>query len=305
LKALVEPETGGDATGKTRFVKSSLRTLATNLGRCCHTTVGRLLRKAKISLRTNVKRFTGPPHPDRDHQFRFLRRMRDWYQRHGAPVISVDTKNSELIGNFKNAGRRYARVADEVNAHDFPSDAECKAVPYGVYDITLNRGHLCVGTSSDTSEFAVRSIRNWWLRFGQKQYPGQTHLLIEADSGGSNGYRPRLWKRELQKLTNETGLTITVCHYPRGASKWNPADHRLFGPISRNWAGTPLRSLSIMLGLIRGTKTQTGLKVTARLDRRKYKTKIKVPDSEMEQLQIKHTKNCPMWNYTIKQKNGK
>jgi len=261
LKALVEPETGGDATGKTRFVKSSLRTLATNLGRCCHTTVGRLLRKAKISLRTNVKRFTGPPHPDRDHQFRFLRRMRDWYQ--------------------------------------------CKAVPYGVYDITLNRGHLCVGTSSDTSEFAVRSIRNWWLRFGQKQYPGQTHLLIEADSGGSNGYRPRLWKRELQKLTNETGLTITVCHYPRGASKWNPADHRLFGPISRNWAGTPLRSLSIMLGLIRGTKTQTGLKVTARLDRRKYKTKIKVPDSEMEQLQIKHTKTCPMWNYTIKQKNGK
>jgi len=302
LKALVEPETGGDATGKTTFVKSSLRTLARKLGRCCHTTIGRLLRKAKISLRTNVKRFTGPPHPDRDHQFRFLRRMRALYQRHNAPVISVDTKNSELIGNFKNKGRRYCTQADEVNAHDFPGDADCKAIPYGVYDITLNRSHICVGTSSDTSEFAVRSIRNWWLRFSRKHYPNQTHLLIEADS---NGYRPRLWKRELQKLANETSLRITVCHYPRGASKWTPADHRLFGPISRNWSGTPLRSLDLMLNLIRGTTTQTGLKVTARLDQCEYKTKIKVPDAEMKTLNIKHTKTCSIWNYKIAPENGK
>lgn len=305
MKQLVEPETGGDATGKTTFVKSSLRTLAEQLGRCCHTTVGRLLRKAKISLRTNVKRFTGPPHPDRDYQFRFLRRMRAFYQRHNAPVISVDTKNSELIGNFRNAGRRYGSKADEVNAHDFPGDADCKAIPYGIYDITLNRGHMCVGTSADTSEFAVRSIRNWWLRFGQKHYPNQTHLLIEADSGGSNGYRPRLWKRELQKLANETGLTITVCHYPRGASKWNPADHRLFGPISRNWSGTPLRSLDLMLNLIRGTTTQTGLKITARLDQRTYQKKIKVSNDEMNQLNIKHTQSCSIWNYSITPNNGK
>lgn len=226
--------------------------------------------------------------------------MRTLYQRNGAPVISVDTKNSELIGNFQNRGRRWCCQPDEVNAHDFPSDAKCRAIPYGIYDITLNRGHVCVGASADTSEFAVNSIRNWWLRFGRKQYPDQTHLLIEADSGGSNGCRPRLWKRELQGLADATGLTITVCHYPRGASKWNPADHRLFGPISRNWAGTPLRDLDTMLGYIRGTTTRTGLRVTARLDKRAYQKKIKVSDREMKQLNIHKTKSCPDWNYSIK-----
>ena len=281
-------------------MKSSLRSLAKRLGGVCYRTVGRLLKKAGYSLRANVKRLTGPPHPDRDWQFRFLRKMRSLYQRHGAPVISVDTKNSEPIGNFQNKGSNWCRVPEEVNAHDFPGDAECRAIPYGIYDVTRNRGHVCVGTSADTSEFAVRSIGEWWLRFGQQQYRGQTHLLIEADSGGSNGCRPRLWKRELQQLANKTGLTITVCHYPRGASKWNPADHRLFGPISRNWSGTPLRDLPTMLGFIRGTKTKTGLRVTARLDQRTYAKGIKVPDHEMQQLNIHKSKTCSQWNYTIK-----
>lgn len=297
---MVEPETGGDATGRRTYVKSSLRSLADRLGRVCYRTVGRLLHKAGYSLRTNVKRLTGPPHPDRDRQFRFLRRVRALFQRHGAPVISVDTKNSELIGNFRNKGARWCAKPDVVNAHDFPGDAECRAIPYGIYDVTHNLGHVCVGTSADTSAFAVRSIRDWWLRFGRRRYPGQTHLLIEADSGGSNGCRPRLWKRELQRLVNETGLTITVCHYPRGASKWNPADHRLFGPISRNWSGTPLRDLPTMLGFIRGTKTRSGLRVTARLDERTYPKKIKVPDHQMKLLKIHKTKSCSQWNYTIK-----
>ena len=279
---------------------SSLRSLAEQLGRVSYRTVGRLLHQAGFSLRTNVKRLTGPPHPDRDRQFRFLRRVRALFVRHGAPVISVDTKSSELIGNFKNRGTRWCRQPDVVNARDFPSDAECRAIPYGIYDITNNRGHVCVGTSADTSEFAVRSIRDWWLRFGRPRFPGQTHLLIEADSGGSNGCRPRLWKRELQRFSNETGLAITVCHYPRGASKWNPADHRLFGPISRNWSGHPLRDLTTMLGFIRGTRTNSGLRVTARLDKRHYEKKIKVPDDEMKQLRLRRSKLCHQWNYTIR-----
>lgn len=265
--------------------------------------MGRLLRQAGFSLRTNVKRLTGPPHPDRDRQFRFLRRMRALFLRRGEPVISVDTKNSELIGNFKNDGRRWCREADPVNAHDFPSDAVCRAIPYGVYDLTHNRGHVCVGTSADTPEFAVRCIRDWWLRFGRSRFPDRRRLLIEADSGGSNGCRPRLWKRELQRLANETGLAITVCHYPSGASKWNPADHRLFGPISRNWAGHPLRDLPTMLAFLRGTRTRTGLRVTARLDRRRYQKQIKVPDYEMKQLNLRRTRKCPQWNYTIKPQN--
>lgn len=286
-----------------KYVKSSLRSLAERLGRISYRTVGRLLNQAGYSLKTNVKRLTGPPHPDRDRQFRFVRRMRALSQRHGMPIISVDTKNSELIGNFKNKGARWCRAADVVNAHDFPSDAVCRAIPYGIYDLTRNRGHVCVGSSADTSAFAVRSIRDWWLRFGRRAYPAQRHLLIEADSGGSNGCRPRLWKRELQQLANDTGLRITVCHYPRGASKWNPADHRLFGPISRNWSGTPLRDLPSMLGFIRGTTTRSGLRVTARLDKRVYPKGIKVTDRQMKQLNLHRTKSCSQWNYSLKPNN--
>jgi len=263
-------------------------------------TVRRLLKAMGFSLKANVKRLSGPPHPDRDRQFRHIQRQKQKFLKAGQPVISVDTKNTELIGNFKNSGALWSQQADEVSVYDFPGDAECRAIPYGIYDVRHKQGHVSVGTSADTSQFAVHSIREWWNHTGAKQYPGAKELLITADSGGSNGHRPRLWKRELQHWADEDGLAITVAHYPRGASKWNDIEHRLFGPITNNWAGQPLRSLDLMLNAIRGTTNQGGLRVTARLDRRKYQKKIKVPDKEMKQLNLQKHKTCPDWNYTIK-----
>ena len=300
LKALVDEHTGGDPLGKRKYARCSLRWLARQLKTVSHTTVGRLLRKLGYSLRANVKRLSGPPHPDRDRQFRYLRRKKRAFLKAGLPVVSVDTKNTELIGNFRNKGTLWRREADEVSAYDFPGDAECRAIPYGIYDVAENRGHVSVGTSADTSQFAVRSIRDWWKRAEPQRYAGATDLLITADSGGSNGCRPRLWKRELQRWADEDDLTITVCHYPRGASKWNDIEHRLFGPITHNWAGQPLRSLDLMLNAIRGTTTNRGLRVTARLDPRKYPKKIKVPDREMRELNLHRHTTCPDWNYTIR-----
>jgi hypothetical protein len=253
LLALVEPETGGDPEGHCRCTRSSLRSLAKRLGRICATTVGRLLKPLDYSLKTNIKRLIGKPHPQRDRQYRFIQRIKSQFIRSGQPVISVDAKKSELIGNFKNPGARYCQNADNVNAYDFPSDAECRATPYGIYDQQASHALVAVGTSATTSQFAVASIRHWWRQFGKTRYPDAHHLLIEADAGGCNGHRPHLWKRELQQLSNDTDLSITVCHYPTGASKWNPIEHRVFGQITKNWAGHPLRSLAIMLGFIRGT----------------------------------------------------
>jgi hypothetical protein len=259
-----------------------------------------LLRKLGYSLRANVKRLSGPPHPDRDKQFRHIQRQKRRFLREGLPAISVDTKNTELIGNFKNEGRLWRQEPDDVSMYDFPGDADCRAIPYGIYDMTHKRGHVCLGTSADTSQFAVRSIRSWWKRSGRKQYPDATELLITADSGGSNGHRPRLWKRELQRWADEDGLTITICHYPRGASKWNDIEHRLFGPISNNWAGQPLRSLELMLKAIRGTTNEGGLRVTAEVDHRHYPKKIKVKDREMKELNLLRHQTCPDWNYSLK-----
>lgn len=281
-------------------MRISLRALSRQWGRACHVTVGRLLKGLKFSLKTNVKRLTGPPHPDRERQFRWINKLRSLFVRAGAPVISVDTKNSVLIGNFKNRGARYCRAADVVLAHDFPGDAECRAIPYGIYDVAHNRGYVRVGTSADTPQFAVNSIRHWWQQQGQTTFPAHRRLLILADSGGSNGCRPRLWKRELQRFADDSGLTITVAHFPRGASKWNPIEHRLFSQISGNWAGHPLRSLQILLGFINGTTTQTGLTVTATLDTRTYHRGIKVPPREMNQLNLRRQQTCPQWNYTLK-----
>lgn len=264
-----------------------------------HTTVRRLLKKLGYSLRANVKRLSGPPHPDRDRQFRYIRRKQREFLKAGEPVISADAKNSELIGNFKNDGSRWCDVPDEVNAYDFPSDAECRATPYGVYDLAARRGRVNVGISGNTGEFSVQSIRVWWKKDGRSRYPNATRLMIKVDGGGSNGWRPRLWKRELQRFADESGLAITVCHFPRGASKWNDVEHRLFGPISINWSGQPLRSLDLMLSAIRGTKNAGGLKVTAQLDHRHYPTKIKVSNKEMNELNIARHKTCPNWNYTI------
>jgi hypothetical protein len=264
-----------------------------------HSTVRRLLRKLGYSLRANVKRLSGPPHPDRDHQFRYIQRKQREFRKAGQPVISADAKNSELIGNFKNDGSLWCEEADEVNAYDFPSDADCRATPYGVYDIAAQRGHVNVGISGNTGEFSVNSIRAWWKKDGRRRYPNAMQLLIKVDGGGSNGWRPRLWKRELQRFADESGLNITVCHYPRGASKWNDVEHRLFGPISINWSGQPLRRVDLMLNAIRGTTNAGGLKVTAQLDRRRYATKIKISDREMKELNLKRHKTCPNWNYTI------
>jgi hypothetical protein len=299
---LVEDETGGEPTGATRFVRSSLRSLADRLGQGSPTTVGRLLRDMGFSPKVNVKRFTGPPHPDRDKQFRYLRGQRRKFQKAGCPTLSVDAKKKELVGDFRNAGRKWSRRAEEVNAHDFPQDARCRAAPYGIYDTTRNTGHVCVGISAETAKFAVDSLRQWWRVRGRREYPGAEKLFIEADAGGSNGYRRRSWKRELQRWADADGLEITVCHYPTGASKWNPVEHRLFGPISINWAGQPLRTLDTMLGFIRGTHTQTGLRVTARLNDRHYAKSIRVTDAEMAQISFHSHRTCPQWNYTIKPK---
>lgn len=295
----MEGHTGGDPEGRRRYVRPSLRKLAAKVKSVSHSTVRRLLRKLGYSLRANVKRLSGPPHPDRDRQFRYIQRKQSEFLKAGQPVISADAKNSKLVGNFKNDGSRWCDKADEVNAYDFPSDAVCRAIPYGVYDLVARRGHVNVGISGNTGQFSVHSIRMWWKNDGHCRYPNATRLMIKVDGGGSNGWRPRLWKRELQSFADESGLAITVAHYPRGGSKWNDVEHRLFGPISINWSGQPLRTLHLMLGAIRGTTNASGLKVTAQLDRRHYATKIKVSDKQMKELNLKRHKICPNWNYTI------
>jgi hypothetical protein len=286
-----------------KYVRRSLQTLSGELAALAHpaspTTVAGLLRGLKYNLHVNVKRFTGPPHPDRNRQFEYIEEMMAQFREQGWPILSVDTKKKELIGNFRNAGATWGPAGEAVNAHDFLTDAECRAVPYGLYDVLANRGHVVVGTSADTPAFAVDAIARWWGRIGMKRYPETGALLVLADSGGSNGSRPRLWKYRLQQLADRYGLVVTVCHYPTGASKWNPVEHRLFGPISTNWAAIPLRSPEVMLSCLRGTTTQTGLRVTAEWRDRFYPKGVKVSRDEMSQIQIARHDTCPRWNYSI------
>jgi len=268
-------------------------------------TAWRRLRKKKFSLRSNVKRLSGPPHPDRDRQFRLIRRETTRFKNAGLPVLSLDAKDKELIGDFANAGYKWEAVGkrEEVNVHDFPDKTTLKATPYGIYDVARNEGLVEIGTSRNTARFAVDSLRRWWKIDGKKKYPLAKRLLVLVDSGGSNGCRIWLWKKLLGDFATETGLTITVRHYPRGASKWNPVEHRLFGPIEKNWAGQPLRSMNILLGFIRGTTTQTGLKVKARWNKRTYQTKEKISKNEKKNINFKKHKVIPLWNYTIFPKN--
>jgi hypothetical protein len=289
--------------GPTRFVRRSLPAIGADLERLghdlCPTTIARLLRDQDYSLRVNRKRFTAPDHPDRDRQFRYIDEWIAIFEGLGQPILSVDSKKKERVGNFKNAGAVWCREPEEVNVYDFLSDAECRATPYGIHDLLGRRGHLCVGTSADTPAFAVEAIGSWWSRYGCKRYRGADELLILADGGGSNGHRPRLWKARLQeRIADRYGLHVTVCHYPTGASKWNPVEHRLFGPVSINWAGQPLRSLEAMLGWVRGTEVG-GAGVTASLDRADDPTKVKVPAAEMKRLDLERHEVCPDWNYTI------
>jgi hypothetical protein len=304
LSEILTEETGGDPMSKQKWVRLSLKRLCELLAKRGHVldrkTVRRLLVKLGYSLKANRKRFTGPPHPDRDRQFRYIARMKRRYLREGLPIISVDTKKKELVGDFKNAGRAWRQKAEEVNCHDFLQDSQGRASPYGIYVLSKDRGYVSVGMSADTPEFAVDAIAYWWRASGQRTSPKPPKILILADAGGSNGCRPRLWKLKLQELADATGLEITVCHYPRGGSKWNPIEHRLFSFISINWAAVPLRTLEIMLGCIRDTRTDSGLKVKARLAKKIYKKGIKVTNQQMGALRIRKHKTCPNWNYTIK-----
>ena len=288
-----------------KWQRSSLRHVADELAKTgygvSHTTLGRLLKAMKYSLKANVKRLSGASHPDREQQFAYIASQKAAFVAAGLPVISVDSKKKELIGNFKNPGQSWRQAPAMVNDHDFEQDALGKAVPYGIYDLVHNQGYVYVGQSADTAEFAVDSIADWWLHEGQPLYPNAKQLLILADAGGSNGCRPRLWKLQLQEqLADRLQLEVTVCHYPTAASKWNPIEHRLFGPISINWAAQPLRSFEFMLATMRGTVTETGLQVKASLVKNLYQKGIKVTKAVMETLCIDLHTVCPRWNYTIK-----
>ena len=300
------PETAGDPMSEQKWVRSSLQTLSARLGAVGHAvsppTVGRLLKKLDYALHVNAKKAEARAgHPDRDAQFAHIADQRQAFAAAGLPVISVDTKKKELIGAFKNAGRAWSREAEAVNVHDFLSDAQGQAVPYGIYDVAHNRGTVYVGASGDTAQFAVDALARWWDTEGRATYPGAAHLLLLADGGGSNGYRTRLWKQQLQEhLCDRRRLTVTVCHYPPGCSKWNPIEHRLFGPISLNWAATPLRTWDTLVALIRGTTTATDLDVRAERLEGAYATGLRVSDAEMATLNLTTHDVCPSWNYTIR-----
>ena len=305
LKAIVEETTAGDPISPLKWTAKSTRTIAEELTRLGHpissVTVGRCLDEMGYTLQANAKSREGSHNPDRDAQFQYLNRQVKGFRRAGAPVISVDTKKKELVGAFKNGGRRWLPKgkADQVSVHDFPHLGKGKAIPYGAYDIARNRAVVNVGVTHDTAEFAVESIRRWWRLDGKRHYSGTRRLLICADSGGSNGSRPRAWKLQLQALSDETGMAITVCHYPPGTSKWNKIEHRLFSFISLNWKGKPLVNYETVVNLIGGTRTRTGLKVKAVLDANRYETGVAVSDEDIAQLRLKRHKVHPNWNYTI------
>ena len=262
--------------------------------------ISRLLKQNGYSLKANAKEQASRQHPDRDQQFEHIQAQRAEHQAERQPVISVDTKKKELVGNFKNPGQIWCQQPERVNVHDFPSDALGRAVPYGLYDLQHNRGTVYVGQSADTPAFAVDNIAHWCRTELPERFPDATHLMIEADCGGSNSYRSRVWKRDLQeKVADAVGLTVTVCHYPTGASKWNPIEHRLFSEISKTWAGCPLRSFDDVLRYIRDTQTQTGLTVQAHLVTQTYERGAKALDEEMDALSIQSHDVCPKWNYTI------
>ena len=263
-------------------------------------TVARLLHNMNFSLRANRKNLTSGASPFRDQQFQYISSLRHRFQRHGLPMISVDTKKRELVGNFKNAGVKWDRTPVLVNDHDFRSDSTGVAIPYGIYDLLANCGSVFLGVSHDTSAFAAHSIANWWKREGSLRYRRARQLLILADTGGSNSCRRHAWKTELQaQLSNPFDLAVTVAHYPTGTSKWNPIEHRLFAEISKNWAAEPLDSYQKILNFIRSTRTETGLSVTAQLDRRNYPTGTEPTPEQLQSLRLRPHEILPKWNYTI------
>jgi hypothetical protein len=309
LEALLEATTRGDPQAPLRWTCKSVRQLTAELSRMkhqvSHQVVADLLHGLGYSLQANRKTKEGTNHPDRNAQFEHLNGKVKWSLQRRQPVISVDTKKKELVGDFKNNGRelRPKGEPERVRVHDFVDPELGRATPYGIYDLGRNSGWVSVGMDHDTAEFAVETIRRWWRSMGQPIYPDARRLLITADAGGSNGSRLRLWKVELQKLADETGLRIVVCHFPPGTSKWNKIEHRLFSYISQNWRGKPLRSYETIVNLIAATTTSTGLKVHAELNTELYQAGIKISDKELQQLNIHRDKFHGDWNYEIRPHN--
>lgn len=305
LKKILDETTAGDPMSPLRWTSKSTEKIAAELTRKGHAvsgeTVRRRLRELGYSLQQNVKSKEGSSPAGRDEQFRYINRLVKRHLRSGQPVLSVDTKKKERVGEFKNAGRTWRPKGSptEVNVFDYPHLGEGPAIPYGAYDIGRNQGFVSVGMTKDTAEFAVEAIRRWWRSFGRRHYPKATALLICADGGGSNGARNRAWKFHLQRLADKLGLEITVCHYPPGTSKWNKIEHRMFSYISLNWRGQPLVSYETVVNLISSTKTKTGLRVKAALDEREYEAGVKIPDEEMARLNLKRHRTHPDWNYTL------
>jgi Rhodopirellula transposase DDE domain len=306
LESLIEPTTRGDPESPLRWTCKSTRRLADELTRLGHpvgrSTVAAMLHAAGYSLQANRKTREGSSHPDRNAQFRYIDRLVRDRLRRGQPAISVDTKKKELLGDFKNNGREWrpAGQPELVRVHDFQDKALGKVIPYGVYDILNDQGWVSVGVDHDTAQFAANSIRRWWKRMGCRRFPRASELLITADGGGSNGSRSRLWKVCLQGLADELEITLVVCHFPPGTSKWNKIEHQLFSFITQNWRGRPLVSREAVVSLIAGTTTRTGLVVKAALDTNHYETAIKVSDVELERLKLNRHRFHGDWNYTIK-----
>jgi hypothetical protein len=306
LEAIIDEQTRGDPESPLRWTCKSTRAIAEALARrkhpVSHTKVAQILHPQGYSLQANRKTEEGEDHPDRDAQFRHINTSVKRYLKQGWPVISVDTKKKELIGNYYNGGQQWlpAKQPRQVRGHDFPQPDVPRAYPYGIYDIGRNTGFVNVGTDHDTGAFAVASIRGWWRQEGKRLYPNPQRLLITADAGGSNGWRLRLWKVELQKFADQSSLTLSVSHFPPATSKWNKIEHRLFSFISSNWRGEPLQDYETIVNLIAETTTAKGLTVTCRLDRRKYPTGRKVTAEEMKQVNIYPHKFHGEWNYVLK-----
>lgn len=305
LEKLIDPYTRGDPESSLRWTCKSVRKLSDELKKngfkASHNLVAELLKGAGYSLQANQKSLEGSSHPDRNLQFEHINNKVIEFQNDECPVISVDTKKKELVGQFKNNGKelRPKKSPEKVNVHDFEDKTLGKVAPYGVYDLTRNLGYVNLGTDADTSAFAVESIRRWWMTMGEPIYPDADKLLITADSGGSNGYRRKLWKTELQKLASEIGITISVCHLPPGTSKWNKIEHRLFSYITQNWRGKPLISHEVIISLISSTRTRQGLVVLCELDKNEYPKGIKVSEKELAKVNIKKDEFHGEWNYTI------
>ena len=306
LEALVEPLTRGDPMSALRWTCKSRANLAGELTKngwtISSTTVGRLLHKMGYRLQALRKNREGTSHPDRNAQFEHINALAEDFLRRGQPVVSVDTKKKELVGDFKNGGREWQTKGepDQVLVHDFPTDAVGKAIPYGIYDMARNEAFVSVGRDHDTPTFAVASIRQWWTKMGMPAYPKAKELLITADAGGSNGYRSRSWKAELQKFADDFGLRVRVSHFPPGTSKWNKIEHRLFCHITTNWRGRALRTFETVVQLIGSTQTKKGLRVRAKLDKRKYPTGITVSKAEMNRLSLHEDEFHGDWNYELR-----